>query len=57
MKTNDLILKTLAAPSAFIIFVLSLYLYFAGHFNPGGGFVGGLLCVMALGLSMFAYGI
>ncbi len=57
MKTNDLILKTLAAPSALIIFLLSIYLYFTGHFYPGGGFVGGLLCTMALGLAMFTYGI
>lgn len=57
MKTNDLILKTLAGVAAVVIFILSLYLYFAGHFNPGGGFVGGLLCTMALGLAMFTYGI
>ena len=57
MKTNDLILKTLAGVAATIIFILSLYLYFTGHFNPGGGFVGGLLCTMALGLAMFTYGI
>lgn len=57
MKTNDLILKTLASTASVVIFLLSLYLYFAGHFNPGGGFVGGLLCTMAIGLSMFTYGI
>lgn len=57
MKTNDLILKTLAGPLSVLIFLLSLYLYFAGHFNPGGGFVGGLLCTMALALAMFTYGI
>lgn len=57
MKTNDLILKTLASTTAVVIFLLSLYLYFAGHFNPGGGFVGGLLCTMAIGISMFTYGI
>lgn len=57
MKTNDVILKSLAGIIASFIFLLSLYLYFAGHFNPGGGFVGGLLCTMALGLAMFTYGI
>lgn len=57
MKTNDLILKSLATIIAIFIFLLSLYLYFGGHFAPGGGFVGGLLCTMALGLVMFAYGI
>lgn len=57
MKTNDLILKTLSGIISVAIFLLSLYLYFGGHFNPGGGFVGGLLCTMAIGLAMFTYGI
>ncbi|MBU0278701.1 MULTISPECIES: MnhB domain-containing protein [unclassified Gemella] len=57
MKTNDLILKSLSTITSIFIFLLSLYLYFGGHFSPGGGFVGGLLCTMALGLAMFTYGI
>lgn len=57
MKTNDLILKTLSTIVSVIIFLLSIYLYFTGHFYPGGGFVGGLLCTMAIGLAMFTYGI
>lgn len=57
MKTNDLILKTLASTASIVIFLLSLYLYFTGHFYPGGGFVGGLLCTMAISLAMFTYGI
>lgn len=57
MKTNDVILKSLSAIISSCIFLLSLSLYFGGHFLPGGGFVGGLLCTMALGLAMFTYGI
>lgn len=57
MKTNDIILKSLAGIISVCIFLLSLNLYFAGHFNPGGGFVGGLLCTMALSFAMFTYGI
>ena len=57
MKTNDMILKTLSGVIATCIFLLSLSLYFGGHFFPGGGFVGGLLCTMALSLAMFTYGI
>ena len=56
MKTNDVILKSLSAIISGCIFLLSLSLYFGGHFLPGGGFVGGLLCTMALTLSMFTYG-
>ena len=57
MKTNDVILKSLSAIISGCIFLLSLSLYFGGHFLPGGGFVGGLLCTMALALAMFTYGI
>ena len=57
MKTNDVILKSLSAIISGCIFLLSLSLYFGGHFLPGGGFVGGLLCTMTLALAMFTYGI
>jgi multisubunit Na+/H+ antiporter MnhB subunit len=36
--------------------VLSLYLLFAGHNQPGGGFVGGLVAGAALGLRFVAGG-
>ncbi len=42
MKTNDVILKSLSIIISGCIFLLSLSLYFGGHFLPGGGFVGGL---------------
>ena len=57
MKTNDVILKSLSIIISGCIFLLSLSLYFGGHFLPGGGFVGGLLCTMSLALAMFTYGI
>jgi multicomponent Na+:H+ antiporter subunit A len=37
--------------------VLSLYLLFAGHNQPGGGFVGGLVAAAAVGMSYVAGGI
>lgn len=37
--------------------VLSLYLLFAGHNQPGGGFVGGLVAAAALALRYLAGGI
>ena len=37
--------------------VLSLYLLFAGHNQPGGGFVGGLVAAAALSLRYLAGGV
>jgi multicomponent Na+:H+ antiporter subunit A len=37
--------------------VLSLYLVFAGHNQPGGGFVGGLVAAAAVGMYYVAGGI
>jgi multicomponent Na+:H+ antiporter subunit B len=39
------------------ILLLSLYLLFAGHNKPGGGFIGGLVCAAAFGLRYAAGGI
>jgi multisubunit Na+/H+ antiporter MnhB subunit len=39
------------------VLVLSLYLLFAGHNQPGGGFVGGLVAAAAVALRFVAGGI
>ena len=39
------------------VLVLSLYLLFAGHNQPGGGFVGGLVAGIAIALRFVAGGI
>lgn len=41
-KPNDVILRTVTKAAIIIIFTFSIYLFFGGHHNPGGGFVGGL---------------
>ncbi|MGJ9381658.1 Na(+)/H(+) antiporter subunit B [Salipaludibacillus neizhouensis] len=48
MKTNYLMLHTITRIVTFIILSFSIYLFFAGHNSPGGGFIGGLM--MASGL-------
>lgn len=57
MKTNDLILQTATKVVSFIILLFSLHIFFAGHYNPGGGFVGGLLTSGAIVLLLLAYDI
>ncbi|SDJ00024.1 Na(+)/H(+) antiporter subunit B [Salimicrobium halophilum] len=55
-NTNDLILKTMTSIIAFILLGFSLYLFFAGHNAPGGGFIGGLMTSAAIVLLNMAYG-
>ncbi|OIJ22094.1 Na(+)/H(+) antiporter subunit B [Anaerobacillus alkalidiazotrophicus] len=48
MKKNLLMLHTITRIVAFIILSFSVFLFFAGHNNPGGGFIGGLMTAAAL---------
>jgi multicomponent Na+:H+ antiporter subunit B len=48
IKSNELMLHTLTRVVTFIILAFSVYLFFAGHNNPGGGFIGGLMTASAL---------
>jgi multicomponent Na+:H+ antiporter subunit B len=57
MKVNDLILQTVTTLLAFIIIIFSVYLFFAGHYTPGGGFIGGLMTSAALVLLLLAFDI
>lgn len=55
MKLNNVILKTTTQVIFFIIFLFSIHIFLAGHFAPGGGFVGGLLTASALILLLLTY--
>ncbi len=55
MKFSDLILQTAAKVLVFIIMTFSIYILFAGHHNPGGGFIGGLITASALMLLYIAF--
>ncbi|CAM4391875.1 Na(+)/H(+) antiporter subunit B [Paenibacillus tarimensis] len=55
MKTNDVILQTVAKVVVFLILTFSVFLFFAGHNNPGGGFIGGLMTAAALVLLALAF--
>lgn len=57
MKPNDVILHTVTKAAVVIILTFSIYLFFGGHHNPGGGFVGGLSIASALVLLFLAFDI
>lgn len=54
-KTNDVILRMVVKVVVFIILTLAVYLFFAGHDNPGGGFVAGLVLSSAFVLLYMAF--
>jgi len=47
-KSNDMMLQVSMRLITLIIFAFSLYLFLAGHNNPGGGFIGGLMTASAI---------
>ncbi|WP_227934881.1 Na(+)/H(+) antiporter subunit B [Alkalihalobacillus deserti] len=57
MRTNDVILKTATQLVTFIIIIFSIYVFLAGHHNPGGGFIGGLMTAAAFILLGLAFDI
>ena len=57
MKINDVILRTVVKMVVFIVFTLGIYLFFAGHNAPGGGFIGGLVLGSGIVLLYVTYDI
>ena len=57
LKINDVILRTVVRAVVFIILTLGIYLFFAGHNAPGGGFIGGLVLGSAVVLMYLTYDI
>ncbi|MHA6481619.1 Na+/H+ antiporter subunit A [Paenibacillus sp. strain BS8-2] len=57
IRSNDVILRTVAKLAIVLILVYSLYLFYMGHHHPGGGFIGGLMASSALLLLAMTSGI
>nr|WP_263314796.1 monovalent cation/H+ antiporter subunit B [Mammaliicoccus sp. Marseille-Q6498] len=55
MKENDVVLETISKIAIFIILTFGFYIFFAGHDNPGGGFIGGLVFSSAFILMFLAF--
>jgi len=55
-RINDVILRTVSRIAIFIVLAFSWYLFFSGHNEPGGGFIGGLMTAAALVLLSMSAG-
>lgn len=55
MKFTDVYLQSATKILVFMILAFSVYVLFAGHHNPGGGFIGGLITASALVLLYIAF--
>ena len=56
-KTNNIILETAIKVLLFFIVLYSVYIFTAGHYYPGGGFIGGLMTAGAIVLLLIAHDI
>lgn len=56
MRINDVIFRTIAKWLAYMIIGFSVFIFFAGHNAPGGGFIGGLIGAGALLVLTLAFG-
>jgi len=57
VKVNNIILETSIKVLLFIITLFSVYIFTAGHYYPGGGFIGGLMTAGAIVLLLITYDI
>ena len=55
MGNVDVILQKISQIAVFIILTFAVYLFFAGHYGPGGGFIGGLLLASTIVLLYLVY--
>ena len=56
MKSNDILLTAVSKIAVLIILTFSIDLFFSGHHNPGGGFIGGLGIASSLVLMYLTFG-
>ena len=58
MRVGDsLILRAMAAGLFFLVNLFALYLFWRGHNEPGGGFIGGLASALGFLLLALAFGV
>lgn len=57
MQTQSLILSTATRILLPLLLLFSIFLLLRGHYEPGGGFVGGLVAAAAFALNAIAFGV
>jgi multicomponent Na+:H+ antiporter subunit B len=57
MRTQSLILSTATRYLLPLLLLFSVFLLLRGHYEPGGGFVGGLVAAAAFALNAIAFGV
>ena len=57
MRTQSLILSTATRYLLPLLLLFSIFLLLRGHYEPGGGFVGGLIAAAAFALNIIAFGV
>ncbi|KYG35076.1 MnhB domain-containing protein [Alkalihalobacillus trypoxylicola] len=55
-RSHDVMYRVLLTVVIYILFAYSIYLFFAGHNKPGGGFIGGLMGGLSLMLVYLFFG-
>ncbi|MDD2220786.1 MAG: Na(+)/H(+) antiporter subunit B [Clostridia bacterium] len=55
-RLNNLIMTYVATRMVYLVLIFSLYLFFAGHNAPGGGFIAGLMTAAAIVLVYVTFG-
>ena len=57
MRTQSIILSTATRYLLPLLLLFSIFLLLRGHYEPGGGFVGGLIAAAAFALNVIAFGV
>jgi multicomponent Na+:H+ antiporter subunit B len=57
MRTQSLILSTATRYLLPLLLLFSIFLLLRGHYEPGGGFIGGLVAAAAFALNVIAFGV
>lgn len=56
-KPNDMMFRVFIRLIVIVVVTFSLYIFFSGHNEPGGGFIGGLMTAIAILMLYLVFGL